>query len=100
MFAAGTEKGKLLIGDITNGLKQNPWVQTKGNFDPHTDQLAQTYYLNFPQRSTEKSDPHLLVPCVTQQVHQNSIFDLTWLGDEQIVTASGDQSGIVFDVET
>ena len=33
-------------------------------------------------------------------MHQNSIFDLTWLGNTKVVTASGDQSGIVFDLET
>jgi hypothetical protein len=92
----------LVVADLTDGLSSdtNCHIKQRSDFDEQTQQLAQTYYLNFPQRSEEKADPRLLLPAVSQQVHQNSIFDLTWLGDTKIVTASGDQSGVVFDIES
>jgi len=38
LFAAGTEKGKLIVADITDGLDpiSNPFIKTKQTFDAAT----------------------------------------------------------------
>ena len=63
------------------------------------ENLIQAYYINFPQGSKERENPKLLWPKIEALIHQNSIFELIWTDqDRKIVSASGDQTGVVFDI--
>ena len=97
MFACGTEKGKLIVANYS---EDQQFKEISQRDSERLDVIRQAYYLNFPQRNPERNNPSLLIPAIEFQAHQNSIFDLVWLSDSKIATASGDQSGILFDTES
>ena len=95
IFACGTEQGRVLIANYSS-FDQTLQTQTT----PEMQNIIQSYYLNFPQSNFEKQDPKLIWPISDCQLHQNSVFDLIWTQEGcKIVTASGDQTGALLDVE-
>ena len=64
------------------------------------EQLMQAYYINFPYGNPEKSSPNIIWPNRDLLCHQNSVFDLIWTrGETCLISGSGDQTGVVIDVE-
>ena len=72
LFACGTETGKLLVADLTDGYEQQQEElrsnRTEEEIAEH-EAYKHSYYLNFPQSNPERQEPNLLLPVLKQKVH-------------------------------